>query len=200
MYITIWGKKNQCVSHLRVCCHLEHLLLLLPVSAWRLPCCSVPARGSLWSSSIKTSSPAKFITAKGCDGYEPTHQLWLHVQVSCELQVNSHNMGRETVPDLRSLFTTLSSAIWTGHHHSQVCLTMSAPPLPCCFGMELWPRSGWVRNMMDFREIASNQPWTFKGAKILKAYLFCKQKGQDHKGKGCIFPLLLTLSFLHCFP
>lgn len=116
--ITIWGKKNQCVSHLRVCCHLEHLLLL-PVSAWRLPCCSVPARGSLWSSSIKTSSPAKFITAKGRDGYEPTHQLWLHVQVRCELQVNSCNMGRETVPDPRLLFSTVSSAIWTARAPSQ---------------------------------------------------------------------------------
>lgn len=89
MCIIIWGWKNECVSHLRVCCYLKHLLLL-PVSAWRLPCCSVPARGALWSSSIKTCSPAKFITAKGRDGYEPTHQLQLHVEVRCELQVNSH--------------------------------------------------------------------------------------------------------------
>lgn len=112
MCITIWGWKNQCVSHLHVWCYLKHLLLL-PVSAWRLPCCSVPASGSLWSSSIKTSSPAKFITARGRDGYEPTHQLQLHVEVRRELQVNSHIRWErgKMMPDPRLFFSTLSSAV-----------------------------------------------------------------------------------------
>lgn len=159
MCITIWGWKNQCVSHLHVWCYLKHLLLL-PVSAWRLPCCSVPASGSLWSSSIKTSSPAKFITARGRDGYEPTHQLQLHVEVRCELQVNSHMRWErgKMMPDPRLLLSTLSSAVWTGRCHNQVCLTMPPPPLLCCFRMELWPRSGWGRNLMGFRQLASNQP------------------------------------------
>lgn len=87
--ITIWGCKNQCVLHLHVWCYLNYLLLF-PVSAWRLPCCSVPASRSLWSSSIKMSSPAEFITAKQRDGYEPTHHLKLHIEVRCKLQVNSH--------------------------------------------------------------------------------------------------------------
>lgn len=69
MCITVWSWQKQCVSQLRVWCYLKHLLLH-PASAWRLLCCSAPAGRSLWSSSIKTSSPAKFITARG---HEPTH-------------------------------------------------------------------------------------------------------------------------------
>lgn len=111
----IWGWENQCVSHLRVWCYLK-LLLLLPVSAWSLCCCSVPAGRSLWSSSTKTSSPAEFLPAQRCDGCEPTQQLQLHVKVRCELQVNSHRWWERCCLTPHSCF--LHSLVQFGHDRS----------------------------------------------------------------------------------
>lgn len=135
MCITVWGWQNQCVSQPCVWCYLKHLLLH-PVSAWRLCCCSAPAGRFLWSSSIKTSSPAKFVTARG---HEPTH---ISSNIMLKSDVNFRcpptYVGREgrwcLIPD--------SSTCSSDRTPSQSDLCNNAPHVPCCFRMELWPRSG----------------------------------------------------------